>query len=83
MSNSFQFLIDLALDPKKQERFTGNSRLIVETAGLSEPNKIDLNSSNRDALETSELMAVLGACCLTDPGPDPSPDPDPPPSDKA
>jgi hypothetical protein len=89
MSSLFNFLIDLATDPKKQELFEQNSSALMAAAGLTETHSTTLKSRNRaditaafaDELETGEFRAVTGSCIIGDPGPDPEPDPDPLPGD--
>ncbi len=85
MSDLFQFIADLALDPRRQELFEANPQAMIETVGLVDSDRIQLDCGDRnevtavfsDELSTDEFAAVTGSCCFFDPGPDPSPDPDP------
>lgn len=89
MTDLFQFLTDLAIDPDKQVLFEEDPTAVIDAAALSEADKAVLNSRDRATvitalgrdLATEELVAVMGGCYLTDPGPDPEPDPDPVPED--
>lgn len=86
MTDLFQFLTELALDVKNQERFARNPKAVMDAAGLSAADKRVLGSQDRaniaaafaDELSTDEFAAVMGSCFVGDPGPDPTPDPDPP-----
>ena len=83
MSSLFHFLTDMAVDPKKQIMFEEDPQAMIAAAGLSD--QIGSDSGDRvqwtevfvDELETHELVAVIGNCAASDPGPDPTPDPDP------
>lgn len=79
MSNLFEFLTNLATDPKKQETFAQNPQAMMEAARLSEADKVVVTDG-----DTAKIAAVFAngisqlAVIVTEPGPDPLPDPDPP-----
>lgn len=86
MRNSFKFLTEIAIDPKKYEQFEHNCAVPLGVTELSEIQQSahsnampKLPKSWAGELATDELVAIMGNCILGDPGPDPSPDPDPPP----
>jgi hypothetical protein len=89
MTRLFNFMLNLATDPHQQALLSADPTVLIDTADLAEADKAALNSRDRakvtaallGELETKDLMAVLGAAALTDPGPDPEPDPDPVPDD--
>lgn len=89
MDTLLHFLADLAISPGKQESYSQNPIKTVETAGLSEAGQTSLMRRDRktviayfeNELRVRDLTAVVGTCCVLDPGPDPTPDPDPGPDD--
>lgn len=89
MTDLFQFLTDIAIDPGKHALFEEDPLAVMDASELSKADKAVLNSRDRATvttalgreLTTEELVAVMGGCFLTDPGPDPEPDPDPVPED--
>jgi len=89
MTRLFDFMLNLATDPRQQALLSADPTALIEAANLAEADKAALKSSDSakvtaallGELETKDLKAVLGAATLTDPGPDPEPDPDPIPDD--
>ncbi|AOY83056.1 hypothetical protein BJP36_27205 [Moorena producens JHB] len=78
MSQLFDLLTDLALDPNKQSVFINNPSSVMDEVGLSEAEQTAMIS--KEPAKITGLFAdeqVPLAMTLGDPGSDPLPDPDP------
>lgn len=90
MSKLLHLLADLALNPQQQALYNVSPEAMLAIAGVVDPGNSALRWGNREAwttalvdeLATDELVAVMGSCTASDPGPDPTPDPDPLPEPK-
>jgi hypothetical protein len=80
MSSLFDFLTDVAINPKKQMALAKQPSAVMVAAGLSKTEWTALESKDSHtiaAASLSEMTQPFAICCV-DPGPDPEPDPDPP-----
>jgi hypothetical protein len=78
LNNLFDFLIDLAIAPKKQLAFAITPKQFMEASGLAELDKQLIESGQKDNISNalaSELSVL--AVATVDPVEDPLPDPDP------
>lgn len=76
MSKLFDFLTDLATNPKQQQAFVEDPILVMDVLDLSESEKMAIATGNIAALFKDDFFQ--SAISVTDPSPDPLPDPDPP-----
>ena len=75
---------------KPKKALLTNPIKMAKAAGLPEVGQASLTCGDRKAviahfeneLRAQDLTAVVGTCCVFDPGPDPDPDPDPTPDDE-
>lgn len=86
MSNLFQFLTELAIEPCRQVDFLQEPNCFIEQAGLSKEDETLLKHREKSAITAafSNSLTVLAEACGmpdTDPLPDedPLPDDEPPP----
>jgi hypothetical protein len=81
MSNLFDFLTDLATNPKQQVAFRQTPDAVMEAAGLTETEQTVIKSGDRiNVVDVYSDELDSPTFCMVDPNPDPMPDPDPPPS---
>ena len=77
MSDLFDFLTNLATNPRGQEAFTRDPQAVMEAAGLAETDQAVLKSGDRATV--AEFFAdedFEPSFIAREPNPDPSPDPD-------